>query len=194
MSYRRLDNIDEKIIDATIVVGSQNGANKLSTKEIAKVCAISEFVIYDHFKSKENLVSMADRKIAALFGEKAEELIGQKVTFEYFWNSLVDNCLKNPAMTSFSINYGHIFPRTAKPEDYDSFLLDVITPVAKRCLSAFGVVLNRDVDYCYLWMWIWRTIVSYAQFVLGGSLVDTPEMRSLSYTVAYSGVKQLHKN
>jgi AcrR family transcriptional regulator len=75
MSYRHLDNIDEKIINATIQIGSSNEANKLSTKEIAKACEISEFVIYDHFKSKDNLISITDHKIFEDSAAYVEQLI-----------------------------------------------------------------------------------------------------------------------
>ena len=188
MSYRHLDNIDEKIIDATIIVGSKNGANKLSTKEIAKVCDISEFVIYDHFKSKEKLLSVADQKIAQAFNDTARSVFAKgSFDFPSFWNGMVDFLLANPNYASFSINYGHVFPRTTKPADFDDFLSNEILPIAKECLDRWDIHFAKDYLYTYLWMWMTRSILNYAQFVIGGSLPDTPEVRGISCGAAENG-------
>jgi len=188
MSYRHLDNIDEKIIDATILVGSANGANKLSTKEIAKVCDISEFVIYDHFKSKEKLLSIADQKVTQAFNDAAHSALasGQK-DFPTFWNAMVNFLLANPNFTSFSINYGHIFPRTAKPADFDDFLANEIAPIAKEILGQWNLSFQKDYLSTYIWMWTVRSIFNFAQFVIGGSLPDTPEVRGISCSAAQNG-------
>jgi hypothetical protein len=187
MSYRHLDNIDEKIIDATILVGSTNGANKLSTKEIAKVCDISEFVIYDHFKSKEHLLSSADLKVSQAFNDAAILAAEAQADFFAFWNAMVDYSLANPSYTSFSINYGYIFPRTSKPQDYDEFLQNVLYPFAKAMLEKWGVHFDKEYLYSYNWMWLVRSVLTYAQFVIGKSLEDTPEIRNISCSLAHKG-------
>lgn len=194
MSYRHLDNIDEKIIDATIAVGSVNGANKLSTKEIAKACDISEFVIYDHFKSKEKLLSAADQKVMEAFNAKVHNLLAEnKTDFSRFWNGTLDYLLVNPKITSFTINYGHIFPRIVKPEDFDDFLTTEILPTAKETLQGWGVDFANDYLYTYIWMWTMQTIFSFAQFVIGGSLPDTPEVRGISCSAAQNGMMSFGK-
>lgn len=193
MSYRRLDNIDEKIIEATLQVGSENGANKLSTKEIAKVCGISEFVIYDHFKTKENLLSITDQKICAEYGEEVARISENTTVFEEFWNQSVDFYIARPRYTAFSINYGHIFPRIIKPQDYETFLAENIAPIAKKASLHYQVNLPDDKETTYAWMWITRTIVTYAQFVLSRSLDDTPAIRNLSCSCAIAGISSLLK-
>jgi len=187
MSYRHLDNIDEKIIDATILVGSTNGANKLSTKEIAKACDISEFVIYDHFKSKEHLLSNADLKVTQAFFDAANAAFERKANFVPFWYAMVDYSLANPNYTSFSINYGYVFPRTSRSEDYDNFLTNTILPFAKPMLKKCGVHFDKDYLYAYNWMWFVRSVLTYAQFVIGKSLEDTAEIRNISCSLAYQG-------
>jgi AcrR family transcriptional regulator len=135
MSYRHLDNIDEKIINATIQIGSSNEANKLSTKKIAKACEISEFVIYDHFKSKDNLISITNHKIFEDSAAYVEQLIlVEHQPFEVYWNKMVDFFLQNQNYVGWSINYGHIFPRPEKPADNDEFRED-ITAEARKCFS-----------------------------------------------------------
>jgi AcrR family transcriptional regulator len=185
MSYRRLDNIDEKIVDATIKVGSRNGANRLSTKEIAKECAISEFVIYDHFQSKDNLVNIADHKVFEIASVEAERLFeNEALSFKDIWNGLVNWFLAHPDLVTWTLNYGHIFPRAEKPSDVQDFRAD-IAQVARRCVKNSN--LTQDWEYCYLYMWLFRSIVCFTQFLITGELDDTPEIREKSYLSTYQG-------
>jgi AcrR family transcriptional regulator len=193
MSYRHLDNIDEKIIDATILVGSTNGANKLSTKEIAKSCDISEFVIYDHFRSKEKLLSAADHKVTALLNEMGKKFIDEGMDFDHFYNAMIDYLLSVPNYTSFLINYGHLFPRTSKPEDFDEFLQNELFPTAKAYLEKIGIHYDRDYLYAYNWMWLGRCLLTYAQFIIGKSLEDKIDVRATSCGFAKLGALAFQK-
>jgi AcrR family transcriptional regulator len=188
MSYRFLDNIDEKIIDATIKVGSENGANKLSTKEIAKVCDISEFVIYDHFKSKENLVSIADKKIAETIMDEALRILKINADLVSFYSSMVDFCLTKRDYTAFTINYGHIFPRTAKPTDYDSFMSNVFLPVAKEGVGLLKLHFPDEMSCLHLWLWLFQNVIIYCQLVTLGSMVDSKQRRFEAGQLVASGL------
>jgi AcrR family transcriptional regulator len=188
MSYRFLDNIDEKIIDATIKVGSENGANKLSTKEIAKVCDISEFVIYDHFKSKENLVSIADKKIAETIMDEALRILKINADLVSFYSSMVDFCLAKKDYTAFTINYGHIFPRTAKPADYDNFVLNVFLPAAKEGMSLLKLHSPDDTSCLHLWLWLFQNVIIYCQLAVLGSMADSKERRIEAGKLVASGL------
>jgi len=191
MSYRHLDNIDEKIIDATIQIGSLNEANKLSTKEIAKVCEISEFVIYDHFKSKDNLISIADHKIFEDSAAYVEKLILQEhQPSDVYWNKMVDFYLTNPNYIGWSINYGHIFPRPEKPADIDEFRTD-ISAESKKCFSYLG--LKDDLQYYFFYMWMFRSFVFFAQFVLNGELDNSPETRAVASHLFIVGMDNFGK-
>lgn len=186
MSFRHLDNIDEKIIEATIQIGSSNGANRLSTKEIAKACDISEFVIYDHFKSKDNLVSIADHKVFEESAAYAEDLIlNRHMKFEEFWNNMVDFFIQRPNYTGWSINYGHIFPRPQETADTDDFRID-ITVEAKKCLSHTSI--KDDWEFCFVWMLLFRSVVCFAQLLINKELDDTPEIRHLSCGSSLNGI------
>jgi Transcriptional regulator len=188
MSFRHLDNIDEKIIDATIQIGSSNGANRLSTKEIAKLCGISEFVIYDHFRSKDNLISIANHRIFDEVAVVISQLLGKEnVGFETFWNRMVDWYISHPNYTTWSIHYGHVFPRAEKPFDEDDFLVDS-TREARLVLK--NSENQEDWKVCYLSLWILRNIIYFAQLVLSKQLDNTPEIRGFSCATSYGGVKQ----
>jgi len=188
MSFRHLDNIDEKIIDATIQIGSTNGANRLSTKEIAKLCGISEFVIYDHFRSKDNLISIANHRIFEEVALVISDTVSQgNGDFEVFWNRMVDWFLAHPNYTTWSIHYGHVFPRAEKPFDEEDFLVDF----TREARLIFKNSQNQeDWKVCYFALWILRNIINFVQLILSKQLDNTPEMRSFSYATSYGGVKQ----
>lgn len=193
MSYRYLENIDEKIIDATIVVGSENWANKLSTKEIAKACGVSEFVIYGHFKTKENLVSEADKKVIREINLFALALTDKATTIDKFWNGIVDYFINYKAYTAFVLNYGHVFPKPVKPEDNEAFIHENISSQAETILNKYGIVRKELSGYAYLWMLILRSAVSYAQFVISGTIIDGPEFREENGSVIVLGLVDLQK-
>lgn len=189
MSFRHLDNIDEKIIDATIRVGSTNGANKLSTKEIAKACAISEFVIYDHFQSKENLVSVADKKVFDYFYAKAEEIMpGSEEGLYAFWNKMVDVMIEKADYNAFEINYGHLYPRALAAADYSAFMAEVY--MAKIAESKFPIKTREDNNYLgtFIYLWIARSIISYAQWIISGAIIDNKVQRDASAKLACEGI------
>jgi AcrR family transcriptional regulator len=192
MSYHKLDNIDEKIVDATIRVGSRNGANRLSTKEIAKECGISEFVIYDHFQSKENLINIADHKVFEISSAQAQELFDHPAFgFEEVWNGMIDWFLAHPDLVTWILNYGHIFPRAEKPADVDDFRAD-IAQVARRSFKDNS--LTEDWEYCYVYMWLFRSMVCFAQFLITGELDNTPAIREKSFLLTYKGFMSFFKN
>jgi AcrR family transcriptional regulator len=191
MSYRHLDNIDEKIIAATIDVGSKNGANRLSTKEIAKACGVSEFVIYDHFKTKEKLVNIADKTV---FDQITSFIIGLEKakgeSFENFFSSMVDYFLSKPDITAWTLNYGHVFPQSELREDQDEFN-EYLGAVASKAMVGYSLATSEE--YSLVFCWIIRNIVSYATLVINKVVTDSPELRGISCQCSNEGLKSLLK-
>jgi len=44
-----------------------------------------------------------------------------------------------------------------------------------------------------MWMWLARTIFTYAQFLIGKSLEDRPESRNISCAAAKNGILSFRK-
>lgn len=188
MSYRQLDNIDEKIILATLKIGSSKGANHLSTKDIAKECDVSEFVIYDHFDTKAGLVSAVEKYVVKKLDEDNEEVVfKEKADFTTFLTKTLDFYLKNPEYTGWTLSYGHIFPRAVAPEDTKEFF-ENLDMLGKKYLNAMGFKFEGDGVYGYVWSLIYRHIVSYAGSVSNGTIKDTKENRDYVIGLATRGV------
>jgi AcrR family transcriptional regulator len=193
MSFRRLDNIDEKIIAATIQVGSTNGANKLSTKEIAKACGISEFVIYDHFQTKDNLVSTVDRYVFDKINEECSSFNSKSTTFEEFWGHMLDYLILHSDYNAFAINYSHIFPRVDKYPDYEDFVASVIVPLVEKNPYFLSTHIQNQERAVLLYMSMMRSIINFAQFIINGTLKDSPELRKDSYNATAIGLLSFAK-
>ena len=75
MSYRKLDNIDEAIVKATITIGGSKKASRgFAIKEIAERCSVSEYVIFRHFTTNQTLMSIADKSVGHLLASEAKTL------------------------------------------------------------------------------------------------------------------------
>lgn len=188
MSFRRLDNIDEKIIAATIQVGSTNGANRLSTKEIAKACGISEFVIYDHFQTKDNLVSTVDRFVFEQINDECDAFNSKNKSFESFWEHMLDYMLAHRDYNVFAINYSHIFPRAEKYPDYEDFIATVIVPLVQKNPYFLDTPIEHQDRAVMLYLLMMRSIINFAQFITNGTIVDSPEVRRNSYQAMAEGL------
>lgn len=177
MSYRQLDNIDDKIILATLKKGSEMGAGRLCTKEIAKDCGISEFVIYDHFHTKAGLVSAVEKYVIDTLEQDNEKLIFENhlSATEYF-EKMIEFYISHPEYTGWTINYGHIMPRTVAPEDIDDVSVR-LQQLGKRYFQAFGYKFPNDASYGSFWSWVYAHFVNYAGMVYNKTMEDTKETR-----------------
>ncbi len=169
-------------------VGSMNGANRLSTKEIAKACNISEFVIYDHFQSKDNLVSQTDRYVSKKIVDEIFLLAKKKPDFQTFWNDMNDYLIAHNDMTSFLVNYGHIFPRANKPSDQNEYVEDIIVPAVEKLRKMFDLNAYSIDDACFVFLSAMRSIVNYAQLVSCGMALGGEEGKKLACQCASEGL------
>src|SRR5574344_1881491 len=188
MSYRQLDNIDEKIILATLKVGSSKGANHLSTKDIAKECDVSEFVMYDHFDTKAGLVSAVEKYVVKKLDDDNEDVVfKQKADFSTFLAKTLDFYLKNPDYTGWTLSYGHIYPRAVAPEDTEEFFKS-LDELGKKYFNAMGYKIPGKEGYGYFWCWVYRHIVNFAGSVNNGTTQDTKENRDYIINVMLNGL------
>jgi hypothetical protein len=188
MSYRQLDNIDEKIILATLKVGSSKGTNHLPTKDIAKECDVSEFVIYDHFDTKAGLVSAVEKYVVKKLDEDNEKTVfEEKADFPTFLAKTLEFYLKNPEYTGWTLSYGHIFPRAVAPEDNQEFYAN-LNKLGEKYLNKMGFHFEGKDIYAYYWSWVYRHIVNYAGSVNNGTIVDNEENRKNVVKVMAKGL------
>jgi hypothetical protein len=54
--------------------------------------------------------------------------------------------------------------------------------------------LTEDWEYCYVYMWLFRSMVCFAQFLITGELDNTPAIREKSFLLTYKGFMSFFKN
>jgi AcrR family transcriptional regulator len=100
------DEIGQKIIDKTIELGSVRPANKdFSTKEIARLCGVSEFVVFDRFETKEGLIQAARKYGNEVLTASYEQLVSSYSDPVQFARACLESALSHPDIVAFLCNY-----------------------------------------------------------------------------------------
>lgn len=177
MSYRCLPHIEEKILRETIRIAGSNVANKFSTREIALASGVSEFVIFSHFKSKENLIAEADKIVASEFYDQCKKVAAAHPNdFPGFFDEILTFELGRPKANAFALNYCRVFPQAETPADYSSFKNGVMETLHE--LFAFYPLKDEKKAF-FLWCDFVREFAVYSEMFIENRIPDTPKNRSL---------------
>ena len=84
-----LDKTEQKIVDATIFLLDKEGMNGTTTKKIAKKAEVSEVTVFRKFKSKDNLLKIANIYYSDYFLEKISDI------FTNYEDTDLESLLKN---------------------------------------------------------------------------------------------------
>jgi len=106
-----MNQLEEAVLLATIDEGGNNPVQKFSTIHIAAACGVSEFLIYEHFVSRQKLLVEADDYVAQHFRAQVLALTEKHLPYPELFSALLDYQLAHPSWNGFSLNYGHFFPR-----------------------------------------------------------------------------------
>jgi AcrR family transcriptional regulator len=184
MSKPGFEDIDERILEATLEVAGTTPANRFSTKDIASKLGISEFVIFDHFQTKDNLLNKADEKIA---GDYYNAVLGLGPTchdFYEFFDKIMDFELSVPFHNSFAINYCRVFPRYEKASDFAIFE-DGVNAAVGEVFKFFPI---KDMSKAFpLWCYFTRELICDVQLIIDKHVIDTPEIRHFMAQCIYEG-------
>jgi AcrR family transcriptional regulator len=189
MAFRKLDNIDEKIIDATIALGAiQQGGRGFATKDIAERCRISEYVIFKHFGNKQNLLALADKKVGEIIAENAQTIAQKSPDLDGFSAALLAYFIAHSDLTFFSLNYGHGVPHASETQlVYDE-------EVKKAWAENGRLILKAEpetpaIDCALAWQFLLRNLLNFAGFILLKNVKDTPENRKVALQIMTKGVR-----
>ncbi|MCH3910090.1 MAG: TetR/AcrR family transcriptional regulator [Bacilli bacterium] len=186
MARPALENIEERIIEATVIVGSRNTANHLSTKEIASIAGVSEGSIYEHFHTKRNLIVQTGRWSDAPF--RAEFIRLKRAypdNFHLLFNGMVDFLLTHPSICGFAVNYSRSFPRF--DEDDGSF-----NRFKSKCvdlLKQLNIATIKDQEHIFeYWNHFIRELFSFSELLIDGKITDTPKNRLVMENLLHDGL------
>jgi AcrR family transcriptional regulator len=176
MSRKPIPNLDERIIRVSIEVGGRHTANHdFSTKEIARLCCISEFTIFQHFKNKNELIHQVLLKISEELCSYLQSLISAKTPLPDFIDKFFGYFLAHPDETTFLINYSESASKIHRNEkafrQYQEFVLSHLS-----LLDFYFDYPNEEQGFL-LWSSLMRRLLNDAEYVLSGYLPDSVSYR-----------------
>lgn len=185
-------DLDETLLRSAILVGGQNMANvEFSTKKIAALSGVSEFIIFEHFSSKDALLSRALLQVSNLTSDYLASLTARRLPLEEVASSTLDFFLSHPSETLFLCNYSQATARLRKNahayEVYHSYVLEHI--------SIFEPYFQwEDPEAAFLiYSSFTRRVLFGAQFVLSKLIEDTPEYRQDVVNLTLGGILPYRK-
>lgn len=188
MSRKPIENLEDKIIHATISFGGTNDANRdFSTKDIAKACGVSEFTIYSHFKNKDQLMIAADHAVYHKIVGEAKLLANHPIFFHDFVNLFMDWLISHPELTFFALNYGHGVPHVVPIKDNHKVHQQEIALDARVFLNHFDI--HDDDVFVLVWAYMLRHLLYFASHLLNFPALDTPKERQRMEEIINHGLE-----
>lgn len=184
MAYRNLPGIDKSILEGVIALAYEKSIAKVSTQELAKRCNISDFTIFQHFKTKENLMyqtyvyinEQLSSNLVSYFKEDSDPL---KVYFK-----MMDFLVSNPEYTNYLISYTSVNafnPYEKAPDNpgYISFF--------RQYQDQFPVLKTlSDKDLITVWYSIDASTLFYATLICQGAMPYNEESKKIIALTIFS--------
>jgi len=186
-----MEEIDLKILEMTIEVAGESEPNRFSTREIAARLGISEFMVFNHFHDKDNLINLCDEKAASDYYDSVLKWAPLCSDFHDFFSHVMDEHIALRTHDAFAINYCRVFPRYEKASDFAIFKANVELTI--RSVIRYFPLAHPE-DAFALWCFFTREFACDAQLFIDRRLPDTPKIRYLMADLIYEGFgKQLKK-
>ena len=185
-----IEGADEKIILATIEEGGNNPTNRFSTLKVAANCGVSEFLIYDHFKSKIALLNAADLYLSKLLFAYSEEAVKINDSFSDFFSDLMLFQVRHPSWNGFWLNYSSIFPRFSleREENPASVPLSLLQALRKY----FPDASFPDLDEAF--RFIIRETICFARYVIYSEVPGNAHRIEVESRIVYGGLNAFKKD
>lgn len=170
-----MNNIEDKVLLAAIDEGGRHMPPTFSTIRIAERCHVSEFLIYDHFKTKAFLLQSAHIFLLDKMSKEANAAADKSPTFISFFSELVHYEMAHPSWNGFLLNYGLCFPQSeiAKEDRQasEAFYENNIKVLIPRYWPEEEPKIDR-----YRFRYFFREVYCFAQLLIIQEIEDTPEV------------------
>jgi len=188
MAYRLLENIDEKILDAVIKIGAKDGAKNVTARKIAKVCDISTFTVFEHFKSKTGYLFAAAKRFDTYYMNMLPELSTMGNNKFEIWTYMQNCFLSDPDSTLYYISYinDYGFDPTSKNPRESEFM------EAAKCFLGDVDKLSND-QILIIWDYVTTMAFYYAEKIIQGYLRLDDNLRKFIFDLVFEGVNNLNK-
>lgn len=184
MSYRALDDVDNKIINAVQYLGAREGAQNVTAKKIAAMCDISDFAVFSHFGTKKGYLDAARESFYQRYLDKMRDLEAEDATPEMTWDTLINDFIENPDGPAFYVSYISTF---GMDDAYRKRRANDFLPYARRLIAPEREL--SDDDLMVLWNYMSNSILFCVSSFVKGNLECNDNVRGLMKNMAFHGLK-----
>ena len=125
--FRKLENVRERILEATLNIGAEKGLSAVSARTVATACDISTHTIYENFKSMQELIDEVAQIIRHGNLQFLKDLIMQGNDSSFIFNSCFDRFIENKNETLFYTSYLHSIKKPINCSYSAETLVDLFT-------------------------------------------------------------------
>lgn len=180
--FRKLENIKEKILEATLNIGAESGINAISARTVATACDISTHTIYENFNSMPELINEVAKNIRHGHLQFLKDKILEGKDSTYIYNSCMDRFIENKKETMFYTSYLHTIKDPINCS-YSQETLNAAKTLFKKGLSNEMLFL--------VWDYVRVTSFYYAKNIILGHIPNTKEARENISTIILKGMEYL---
>lgn len=185
MGYRNLKNIDDKILDMVLEVGSKIGPQKVTAVKVAEKLDVSNFLIFDHFKTKKNLIDQAaihfEKKMMRHFQELVIEGVRQEDLFDGMLDFLIKEAYGTLYYSAYVRTYGYD-PTMNNPHAL-SFM--------PQALTFFGIEegSHSTESVLFIWDYVTSIVKYYAEMIIRGHFPNTGMTKRKIRSIVFKGLQ-----
>lgn len=186
MAYRYLEDIDEKIINAIIKIGADEGVQKVSAQKIAAICDISTYTVFDHFKTKRNFIESAAQYFEDKYLSLLTDLINEKKNVYEIWDVIIEEFVKNSDESLYYNSYINIFGFDPSENNVKS---GVFLKIAKGLFESERNVSNSKL--LIIWDFVSSMAFYYSEKFIHNFLPYDDQTKNLIKALVFSGIENV---
>lgn len=183
MSYRALDDVDNRIMCAVQKIGARDGVQNVTAKKIAAECDISDFAVFAHFGTKKGYLDAAKDAFYNRYTSMMTELERRNYTLENTWDYILDDFVNNPDGPLYYSSYIATF---GIDEKYQKQRVTDFLPHARRLLSCEPEL--TDDDLIMIWDYMTNVILYYAGMFARKQLEYNDNNRNIIKRTSFFGL------
>lgn len=178
--YRKLENVRERILEATLNIGAEKGFKSISARTVATACDISTHTIYENFKSMQDLIDEIATRIRHGHLQFLHDLILKGDDSSSIYNACLDRFIANRTDTLFYISYLHSIN--------DPISCTYSNETLRTAKSLFKRDLSDEMLYL-IWDYVRVTSFYYAKNIIKGYIPNTKENRENIKKIILNGME-----
>lgn len=188
LARRKLENIDELILDAVTHIGATEGISAVTGRRVAAMCDISHFTCFHHFETTRNMLDAAAVRFERKYMRITTELFAKNMSWKDIWDTVLDRLIEDSDGTFFYDRYRTAF----------GFIPTMAHARAQELLEFNKIVVHADgfTDEQYMLLGDYVTALAffYARRIIQKQLPNTPEVRAFIYKTVSSWQQEFNRS